>query len=260
MKRLLLILILLVGASKLCFSTPQVRDVLYWNGMTYYIYPFIEVEKRFNNAQLNRLNKKVPDQIVTSNWRGYYYEFEICEDSLFLISIKDNHEEDLTTYVLGSMARMMMDDFSSTLYLGYGKSFYDEDFPSMIYESEMTVVFENGKVRWFEDHKNKSSYSDFSPYSIKAIEYINSSILWDYLDQNVLKTKPVVHVEYSTDSLGRVCNVSLRRSSSYPDFDKEALRIVASLPNHSTAFVCGRYLLHRYSLRIVFDRKKKTNE
>lgn len=259
MKRLYLLLFLLFVTFKLCFSTPQIRDVLYWNGMTYYIYPYIEVEKMFSNAQLKKLNNRVKDQIVASNWRGYYYEFEISGDSLFLTSIKDNHEEDLTMYVLGSNDRIMMDDFSSTLYLGYGKSFCDEEFPSMIYESEMTVAFNNGIVSWFKDHKNKSSFSDFSPYSMKYIEYIYTSIQWDSLEQCILKKKPSVFVEYSTDSLGKVCDVSLRRSSGYTDFDKEAMRVVATMPKLSVYYFCGKYYNRKYLLRVIFDKNKIPN-
>lgn len=256
MKRLYLLLILLVVAFKLSFSTPQVRDVLYWNGMTYYIYPFIEVEKRFSNAQLNRLKKEVKDQIVSSNWRGYYYEFEIHGDSLFLISIKDNHEKDITSYVFGSNDRIMLDDFSDTLYLGYGKSYYDEEFPTMIYESEMSVVFKNGIISWCENHKNKSKQSVFSPYSMNFVEYIYSSIRWNDLDQTILEKKPQVYLEYSTDSLGRIGDVIILRSSGYSEFDKEAIRVIAALPEFSTHFVCGKYLIHKYKLRVVFDKNK----
>lgn len=259
MKRLYLLLILLVVAFKLSFSTPQVRDVLYWNGMTYYIYPFIEVEKRFSNAQLNNLNKKVKEQIVSSNWRGYYYEFEIRGDSLFLISIKDNHETDLTSYVFGSNNRVMMDDFSDTLYLGYGKSFYDEEFPTMIYESEKTVVFKNGIASWHVDHRNKSKHAELPHNIMKWDECIYSSIRWDALDQNILAEKPTVYVEYSTDTLGKVCNVMLLKSSGYPDFDKEAMRVVTVLPDFSVHFVCGKYLNHKYRQPIIFDKSRMPN-
>ncbi len=259
MKRLYIVLILLLVTCKLSFPTPQVRDVLYWNGTTYYVYPFTHVEKRFSEAQKTKLNERVKDHIATSNWRGYYFEFEICRDSLFLVSIKDDHQEDLMAFVLGSNARVMMDDFSDTLYLGYGKSFYDPWFPTMIYESEMTVVFKNGIACWHEDHRNKSKHAELPNNTMKWNECIYSSIRWDALDQNILAEKPKAYVNFSTDSLGKVCDVTLLKSSGYSDFDEEAMRVVASLPEFSAHFVCGKYLNHKYTQPVVFDRSKAPN-
>ncbi len=259
MKKNTLLLGLFLVICKLSFSTPQVRDVLYWNGTTYHVYPFIHVEKRFSEAQINKLNEWVKDHITTSNWRGYYFEFEICRDSLFLVSIKDDHQEDLMAFVLGSNNRIMMDDFSDTLYLGYGKSFYDPWFPTMIYESEMTVVFNNGIAGWHEDHRNKSKHAELPNNTMKWNEYIYSSIQWDALDQNILAENPKAYVNFSTDSIGKVCDVTLQKSSGYPDFDKEAIRVVAALPEFSAHFVCGKYLKNKYQQPIVFDKSKATN-
>ena len=41
-----------------------------------------------------------------------------------------------------------------------------------------------------------------------------------------------------------------------PDFDKEAMRVVAMLPDFPTYFVCGKYLNCKYKLRIDFDKSK----
>lgn len=260
MKRFIILLVFVLIVFKLSFSTPQVRDILYWNGTTYHAYPFIDVEKRFDDAQLERLKTRV-HLITTGNWRGYYYEFEICHDSLFLVSIKNDQNEKLMAYVIGSDDRIMMDNYSDTLYLGYGKTFFDEDFPTLIYESEMTVVFENGVVVWTKDNKNKIQHTELPHNIIKFHECIYSSIRWDVLDKNILAEKPEVYVNYSTDSLGRVCDVTLRKSSGYPEFDNEAMRVIAALPKFSVHFVCGKYLEKKYWQRIVFDTSKrpKTN-
>lgn len=252
MKRFVILLVYFLVVFKPSFSTPQVRDILYWNGMTYYVYPFIEVEKGLDDAQLERLNEKAPF-ITTGNWRGYLYEFEIRHDSLYLVSIKNDQNEDLMAYVIGSDDRIMMDDYSDTLYLGYGKSYYDEDFPTMIYESEMTVAFKNGIVVWTKDNKNKIQHTELPHNIIMLHECIYSSIRWDALDKNQLAEKPEVYVNYSTDSLGRVCDVTLRKSSGYPEFDNEAMRVIAALPKFSVHFVCGKYLEKKYWQRIVFS-------
>ena len=258
MKRFVQLSIFIMMICKLSFSTPQVRDILYWNGMTYHVYPFINVENRFDDAQLERLDANA-EFVSTCNWRGYFYEFEIQHDSLFLVSIKNDLQEDLMAYVLGFDDRIMMDDYSDTLYLGYGKTFFDEDFPTMIYESEMTVVFKNGVVIYTRDNKNKSQHTELPHNIMKLHECIYSSIQWNALNKDILAKKPQVYVNYSIDSLGRVSDVELRRSSGYPDIDKEAMRVIASLPRFSSYFVCGKYLEKKYWQRIVFDTSKRPN-
>ena len=257
MNRKSFLLFLCLTTCLSAFSTPQRRDVLYWNGATYHVYPFIDIESRLEEQKLAKLKEMSAHGVATSNWRGYYFEFEIENDTLFFSSIKSNHDEDLTWFVLNSRERIPMDYFSDTLFLGYGDTFYDGQFPTMIYDSEITMVIENGKVKSYVVHKNKCIPSPLPDNTKMLLQLIYSNIRWNELDEQVLREGCHTTVSFATDTLGHVGNEALVQSSGHPSFDEEALRIISSLPNFSAFFVCGKYLTRQYFFRIDFTMDNK---
>ena len=255
-KRATTLLAILLTACGMAIATPQVRDVLYWHGEKYYVYPYIEAKRYLDDSQREILLAQTREPFSTANGRGYQLVFEINNDSLYLASILKDNQEDLITLVLGSHGRIMLDRLTDTLYLGYGKSFYEEQFPTMVYENEMTVAVKDGVVQWSKDHRNKSRGSDFPLNTLKLHKLICSTIRWDDLDERLLEGKPQALVGFSTDSTGKVESVSLLESSGCQVLDDEALRTVSCFPNFSSSFVCGHYLNHSYRLPIRFDRDK----
>lgn len=253
MRNYLFVVLMCVCLSAI--ATPSGRDVLFWNGSKFFIFPFVDAGKEFSNAELARLDKltKSPS---TSSYRGFHYVFEIANDSLFLVTIEDGEGADKTAFVLGSHDKRFMEDFSDTLYLGYGKSFYDEAFWTPIYESEMTVVFDKGIVRTTEDHPNQSERSPYSYDLQKLTLFVYSNIGWDVLDSVILSKKPVTYVKFSNDSIGKVQKANVVRSSGFNEFDREALRVIKSLPSLTVSYVCGKYISHEYLLAVVFDLEK----
>lgn len=236
-------------------ATPQARDVLYWNGNKYSIIPILDIEKRMNSRELNNLNTAKTALPPTSNYRGYSLEFEIFHDTLYLLAIKDSNNTDLTEFVFGNLSKKPMLDFSDTLFLGYGVSFYDPAWLTMVNESEITVVFKNGVVQWVKDNKNKSKSSLYSPLDIAYFKKLYSNIHWSGLDQETLKKKPAVVLRIENDSIDTPEKVAIQRSSGFVDFDKEAVRVIKtiSLP---VSFVKGSYLHHNYQVPIIFDTEK----
>lgn len=255
MKKLYLLAMALIAIVTVQ-ATPQARDVLYWNGNKYSTIPNIDIEKRMNACELNKLNLAKTANPPTSNYRGYSLELEIVNDTLYLIAIKDTEYTDLTKIVFGSLSKKPLLDFSDTLYLGYGDSFYDHAWWTMVYESEMTVVFKNGVVKWVKDNKNKSKYSPYT-YDIQLLQsFIYSNIRWNELDKKILQTKPVVYLSYEIDSVEQIKEAKIIRSSGYAEFDKEAARVIKAVPGFSISFVEGRYIHHPYTYRIIFDIKE----
>lgn len=249
---LLLSLFVLVTAN----ATPQARDVLYWNGTKYYIFPYIDIESRLNANELERLNELKTEKPPTGNQRGYSYEFIIDSDTLFLISVNDAYKKDITESLFGGNIKMPMIFFSDTLYLGYGEAYYDHAWWTMVYESEITMFFQNGVVQWMKDNKNKSKQSPYT-YNIQLFqEYIYSNIQWNELDFQTLQKKPIVYLGYETDSIDKIDNVKILRSSGYAQFDEEAVRVLKSIPSISVSFVKGKYIHHSYQVRIEYDTEK----
>ena len=236
-------------------ATPQARDVLYWNGNKYSINSFIDIEKKMNTYELNNLNAAKTAAPPTSNYRGYSLEFEIFHDTLYLIAIKDSNNMDLTESVFGNLSKKPMLDFSDTLFLGYGVSFYDPAWLTMVNENEITVTFKNGVVQWIKDNKSKSKSSPYLPLDIAYFKKLYSNIYWSGLNKETLKKKPAVVLRIENDSIDTPEKVTIQKSSGFVEFDKEAVRVIKTIPL-PVSFVKGSYLHHNYQVPIVFDTEK----
>jgi len=234
-------------------ATTQVRDKLYWNGIEYHTIPLVQIEKYFSQEEVNKLNKLGENWTKTSNYRAYRFVFEIVHDSLFLNSIVNDKDEDIMESVLGTQERRMMDSFSDTLFLGYGESVYEPAFWTMIYESEITVVFKNGVVQWLKDNKNKGKKSRYYFDNLMVIKMLYSNIRWSSLDKETLQKKPEVILRIENDSVDRIEHLSIIRSSGFAEFDEEAVRVIKTIPNLSVSFVKGKYIHHCYQVPIIFD-------
>lgn len=251
-----IVLLFVLTFQNIIFATPQARDVLFWNDNTYFVFPFIDIESHLSTHELENLNKLKNTNPPTGNYRGYSFEFAIKNDTLFLLSVKDTNKTNLTESVFGDQIRRPLFFFSDTLYLGYGQSFYEDGFWTPIYESEITVVFKNGVVQWFKDNQNKTKHSPYT-YNPKLFwEFVYSEIQWDNLDTQTLRTKPDVILNCEIDSIANTDEVNIIRSSGYVEFDREAVRVIKSIPSFSVSFVKGKYLRHSYTYRIVFDIEK----
>lgn len=248
-KTLLLFFFLLIWSF--AQATTQVRDLLYWKGVKYYTIP-IQIEKHFSKIEVNNLEKLGENWTSTANYRAYRFIFEIENDSLFLKAIVNDEEENITESILGSQERRMMDNFSDTLFLGYGESVYDPAFWTLVYESEITVAFKNGVVQWFKDNRNKSVESRYFD-NRAVIKKLYSNIRWSSLDKETLQKKPRVVLGIENDSLDKIEKLTILRSSGFPEFDEEAVRVIQTIPCLGVSFVKGKYIHHSYQVPIVFD-------
>ena len=218
---LLAVFLLICGWAQ---ATTQVRDKLYWNGIEYHTIPLVQIEKYFSQEEVNKLNKLGENWTTTVNYRAYQFIFEIDNDSLFLKAIVNDEEEDITESILGTQERRMMDNFSDTLFLGYGESVYEPAFWTLVYESEITVVFKNGVVQWFKDNKNKSIESRYYLDNLAVIKMLYSNIRWSSLDKETLQKKPEVILRIENDSVDKIENLSIIKSSGFAEFDEEVYR------------------------------------
>lgn len=247
---LLAVFLLICGWAQ---ATTQVRDKLYWNGIEYHTIPLVQIEKYFSQEEVNKLNKLGENWTTTVNYRAYQFIFEIDNDSLFLKAIVNDEEENITESFLGTQERRMMETFSDTLFLGYGESVYEPTFWTLVYESEITVVFKNGVVQWFKDNKNKSIESRYYLDNLAVIKMLYSNIRWSSLDKETLQKKPEVILRIENDSVDKIENLSIIKSSGFAEFDEEAVRVVKFIPSLGVSFVKGKYIHHSYQVPIIFD-------
>ena len=192
MKNKLLLTIIFALLFNYLYATPQIRDRVFWNGLEYHSIPSVKLEEHFSEQEVMRLNQLSNEWNVTSNYRGYWFEFEIENDSLYLKGIVNDDEENIMESIIGTSDRKWMCHYSDTMYLGYDESMFDDAFWTMIYESEMTVVFKDGIVQWVKDNQSKSKYSQYDHNVLLFSEFIYCNTRWDELDSKTLQEKPVV--------------------------------------------------------------------
>lgn len=257
MKSLVSTLLFFFAFSLSVFATPQVRDVLLWKGNKFYIFPFIDMNEVFDATEFENLEKIKTLNPPTSNHRGYSLGFEITNDSLFLVSVWDAKHNDVTMSVFGSRNRKPMINYSDTLFLGYGKSFWDEAFWTPVYENEMTLVFQKGVVQWVKDNKNKSNASPYT-YNLQLFyEYVYSNIQWGSLNKELFLPDKKTCVWFEIDSVAMIEETHVYNSSGYNEFDEEVVRVLKSIPSFSRSFVCGKYIPHKYEYCFDFEEAKK---
>lgn len=235
-------------------ATPQVSDLLYWNDSIYHVYPsVIRNDDKFQN--LTSLIDSLYG-LSTSNWNGYTCTFEFDKDTLYLIAIEDEYENDYMDYIFPSEKRKIMSSVNDTLYLGYGKALYDPELPFMVYENEITVVVEKGVLKSYKYNVNKSKSTHYGDEQ-KLIQFVYSHIDWNSIDSIILEEKPKTIVQFSVDSLAMIDNVVVLKSSGYDKLDKEVIRVLKSLPGFRISFYMGRYYYTKYKLPICFDSEKR---
>jgi len=256
MNNKLLLTILITLLFNCLYATPQIRDKVFWNGIEYRSIPCIKLEDYFSEQEVMKLNQLGNEWNVTSNYRGYWFEFEIENDSLYLKGILNDDEDNIMEAIIGTLDRRWMCHFSDTMYLGYGESMYDNAFWTMIYESELTVVFKDGIIQWVKDNKNKSRYSRYDHNDLLFSEFIYCNTRWDELDSKILQKKPVVYLRYDIDTIGKIEEIKVLKSSGYEAFDKEAIRVIQSIPGFSVSFVKGKYIPHSFTLSYIFDLER----
>ena len=256
MKNKLLLTIIFALLFNYLYATPQIRDRVFWNGLECHSIPSVKLEEHFSEQEVMRLNQLSNEWNVTSNYRGYWFEFEIENDSLYLKGIVNDDEENIMESIIGTSDRKWMCHYSDTMYLGYDESMFDDAFWTMIYESEMTVVFKDGIVQWVKDNQSKSKYSQYDHNVLLFSEFIYCNTRWDELDSKTLQEKPVVYLRYDIDTLGKIGEIKVLKSSGYAAFDKEAIRVIRSIPGFSVSFVKGKYIPHSYNFSYIFDLEK----
>jgi len=221
-------------------ATPQARDVVYWNGNKYYSYPSILKDKEdFRNLTMYINGKYGVEFMNTANYNGYICEFEIDEDTLYLLSIIDSYNVNYMEHIYGTNTRRIVNDYTGDMYLGYGEIIDFQEVDTPVYESEITVRFECGIVKSYKDNKNKSKSSSYN--GIKLVEYIHENLNLENIDMTGLNDESKTYIEFKTDTVGNVVMTKILRSSGNEMFDKEAVRVVMSIPSCQVIFVKGKY-------------------
>lgn len=248
------------------FSTSQLPDLLIYKGDTIPIYanPLEQLYEK-SSSHPNFFGSK-HECTSTSCWRGYYAEWEIINNAIYLTGIFSCCEEHRETKadlkalfgekcINGKVkAVWVTDTFISPqgkllhyVHMGYGS----------IYEKELEFQFKEGKLLGIKSYDNsKSRTSIYKEDHKKLLKFIDRQINWSILPKN--KGKIRVFVQFSANINGLIDRVEVIRGYD-KDFDKEAIRIVKSIPQWNILYSHGKFIRMNYILPVIFNYEKKGN-
>ena len=137
-KYIIFLLIFLHGF--LLFATVQEPDILLYNGKEYRIWeePMEYFFKQFP--------EKRPEWQRTNLWRCYIATFEIIQDELWVIDIKNSRNESIIIECLDGRDRMKINGYTGTLNL-FIDNRHDRKVGSYAYNFYGIIKIENGEFR-----------------------------------------------------------------------------------------------------------------
>ncbi|MDI9871381.1 hypothetical protein [Flectobacillus roseus] len=248
------------------FSSSQLPDLLIYKGDTIPIYanPLEQLYAK-SSSRPNFFGSK-QECTSTSCWRGYYAEWEIISNEIYLTGIFSCCEEHRETKadlkelfgnqcVNGKVkAVWVTDTFISPqgkllhyVHMGYGS----------VYEKELEFQFKEGKLLGIKSYDNSKSRTSFYRANQKALmKFIDRKINWSILPK--IKGEIRVFVQFSANIHGLIDRAEVIRGYN-KDFDKEAIRVVKSIPQWDILYSHGKFIRMNYILPIIFNSEKKGN-
>jgi len=259
------ILIILLFVSTITYATPQVMDMLIVNGDTLYIEQVpLEYYNEIDSIRSQLFEPSKDELMSTACWREYQAEWIIEENVLYLNnvysypysadSLKANLERifksrckqgKVKAYWYSGQLTAPQGELLFCLDLGHG-GFYKKQLGIEI--SEGNVVSQTQ----YDNSKSKRSIYSTNNDSIKTFIYGN-------IDWNILpKTDTIVkvYVQFSANEKGIIDSIKIARGYS-AEFDKEAMRVVQSIPSWDIYYRLGKPVRIGWTMPIIFSEENR---
>ncbi len=262
------------------FGTAQIPDVIIYKGDTLSLYacPL----GSHPQAELMTPNNLFGSKgcFFTACWRNYIATWEIIDNELFLVEIRNacypSSMNDVAISFRGKVdqdsigneyadlkaifphrfcnGKVKADWVNDKLYSPQGKLlYYIHDPFQSIYEKELEFTFENGNLlstQVFDNSKTKES--KYKSNEKLLIEFIYSNIKRENLPESDSIKRRVYVTIISADDNGKIDSVRIARGAGEL-YDKEAIRIIKSIPEWDVTYRHGKKVNHRWTIPIQFD-------
>jgi hypothetical protein len=224
----------------------------------------------------------------TACWRNYIATWEIINNELFLIEIRNacyptemrgvsvsykarvdkenigSEYADLKTLFAGRFrnGRVKADWVTGNLFSPRGRLmlYYHDGFQS-IYENELEFRLENGKLvdikQWDNSKTKKSKYTEDGKL---LTEFIQGSIDYNNVPESDTIKRVVIVVIWSSDENGRIDSVSVLKGVNEA-YDREAIRVVRMIPEWDIIYRHGKLTNEiKWSIPVRFDAPGRKNQ
>lgn len=257
--RLIIVFLLLCSTFEKVSGTAQYPDILIYKGDTLSIFAN-PLESYFESIIR-------PDSIFeefginsTGCWRGYIGYWELKNDSLFLLKLRGASEIiDLALIFKDRKtdSKIFADWVNHPIMNPYGKRVhYVHMGYESIYEYEREFYFTNGlltDIKEFDNSKSRKCIYTENPQLLA--DYIEANINYSNIKNNPYSKAKVVIQIYSANEDGKIDSVLVVRGFDN-ERDKEAVRVIKSIPDWGVLFRRGKQIQNRWTMPIVFGRKE----
>lgn len=266
-----LIVIAISILPTICFATAQVGDRLIWNKDTLVMFSN-PLDKYCDSCNIDSLIqdklyrkdsllypgkylKEHEDLISSMCWRGYFAEWILIDDKLYLNKIIACHDSNLTLSVIeifeGNNDKIYADWYSDEIILPKGECLeYVHLGYYSIYEEEVVLKFSNGLLVDSTTYKNsigKKSNFFYNYYTEESQRFIYGNIQWNKFPKFHGKTI-TAFVCVQPNKNGQIDSIqtetyALDDKGMITDLDniyiKEAIRIAKTLPEWDVVYQRG---------------------
>lgn len=248
------------------FGTGQFGDILIWKGDTLTLLSNpLESHPDFKTLKLSLFGDRKED-LSTGCWRGYIAEWVIAEGELYLTNIyscdyRDNGIKADLKNLFGnkfSGGKIRASWVTEELIIPMGKLLFDFNLGyNFIYEKEVGLEFENGKLSRQNYYDNSSTHlSKFHENPDLLLSTINSLINWESIP-NLGSDSITVYLSVNTGDTRKPHDVHVIRHSEDPLFSSEAVRAVERLDDWDVFYKRGKALIRSYSFPVRFSEKNR---
>jgi hypothetical protein len=258
------------------FATAQTPEELIYKGNTFFVYLYLPDEfYKFDTVKIN--SSKYINRILNVNLfgdkkscnstacgNGYLASWKIVNNQLYLTGIYSCcYEEDSIKADLKFLFKERVVNgkvkadwvTQKDVRGGIGLFFWNDATP--IFRKEYGFDFFNGKLMNIKIFDNsKSRKSSYNHNDRKLLNFIYKSIRWDKLP---LQKEPIrVILRFSANEFGRIDEVEVTKGAD-EIFNKEAIRIIKSIPNWDIIYIKGQHYRQWFSIPIIFSEERKKN-
>ncbi len=237
MKRKLIILFL-AFTPLISFATGQVPDVIIFKGDTLSLFSN-PLEEYLKKKKTRAINHYTLESGSTACYRGYVATWEIKDNQLYLLKIKDCHYHDEKIKRKFDLIKefgekkVLAKWFNGKILIVRGKELvYFHSGYSAIYEKEIELSISDGKITNEKVIDNSNSNAAFFTSNENRFEnFIYSNLNWDRIPYLGNETKTIV-IEYNSGNLKDRPEEIVIESESffYNTFEKEIDRVLNNRP------------------------------
>lgn len=241
--------IVLVGFSLNLYSTEQTRDLLVYKKMTIFLYDspleeFPELEKMIQNDA---------KEISSNCWKGYYAEWEIINDSLFLKSIYScSSNERINKYAVNVLkksfknGRIHADWVTGGFFGGAGENYF-------YYSKEFFFTLQNGVILSSSIYDQLHEETELND-ELNINQYIYDNFPWSELNSEEIPELYVAKVVVHVDENGHMETVSIKHGNN-ANYNSLIIQLLKSRPFWRIYYYKGESMDFEKELELRFTTK-----